>query len=1511
MGRADGDRLGNASRVGFAGRWARVWPVVVVWLVGCCLLVPALASGAVGRSFLSAVSGAGGEALGEPAAVTVDRSSGDVFVGDALTGYVDVFDASGKYVTRFGEGELSPVGVAVDEAAALVFVAESYEDGLRVFKANGAGEYEQVGEWAGAALPGKGFGEVTGLAVDNSKSASAGDVYVVDSEDPQLSEGVVDVFKPKGAGPEEGAEGTLVRVLSKGKMEEPNGVAIDPSSGKVFVADSLKGAVFKYSPAGVLEGKLTGKGPEGTFAGPEEEEGNVTAVAVDPTSGDLLVAEAERQVISELNPAGEWVGQITSDPQVQFDEPRGVAVSGTGNAYAADGLLGKVDIFGPGVAVPDVATGKATKLARTTAVLPGTLNGESKPGHYFFEYGTTKALGSSTPLTPFAGGEEKPSVTASELRAGTSYYYRLAAENENGTSYGATKEFQTPTAVEGLSTGTVSDLQPTSVMLNGTLSPNGVDAHYLFQWGRTTSYGNETLTEDSGTGTSPMAAKADLTGLTANTVYHYRLVATNSFGITEGTDQSFTTSGPPRITSKPTTGIGHETGALNAEVNPDELETRYHIEYGETESYGTETPVGGASLGNGGKPVPVTAALTSLKLGVTYHYRIIATNSAGETTSPDQTFTTIPPALTTSYASDVTPTTATLGAAINPLGHDTTYYFQYGTATCSTSPASCTDNPAAPGEDIGSGETLATKTLNLTELAPDTTYHYRIIAINSLGTAEGIEHSITTPKPVQPVALPDNRAWELVTPPDKEGAPVEALTREGGIIRASEDGNKLTYVVDGALGGNVQGNRSPEMQQVIATRGPASWSSQDIATPSSKAKGITAGQAPEYQYFTPELSVALDEPAGGEPDPPLAPGVTQATPYVRDNTTGVFTPLLTEANTAPATSFGGRIQFVSASPDLRHIVLKSGVALAGPGSYPGLYEWNEGNLAFVSALPEGAPAHEPELGFQGRVVTDAISSDGSRVVWTNREDLSTRGGHLYLRDTTNGKTLQLDAAQGVAEPSKGSALFQGADPEDSRVFFTDRQKLTPDSTAEPGQGAGKPDLYECEVLETQTGLACHLKDLTVDAVEGEHAALQGTVLGVDASGSTLAVVAHGILTRDPSGSGSGPVAGQDNLYELSQEGSDWRTTFIATLSAGDSPEWEGNSLGDPAFVTARLSPNGRYLAFMSEASLTGYDNVDMNPAAKGARDEEVYLYDAGSASLTCVSCNPTGSRPAGVFDQNESGEGLGLLIDRRRVWAEPGREHWLGGNIPGWTAQSLTSALFQSRYLNDEGRLFFNSPDELVPDAKNHKANVYEYEPSGIGECTSASGGCVALLSSGTSDRESAFVEATPSGDDVFFVTEANLLPQDTDTAFDMYDARSCAPASPCQTAPAPPPGGCDETQSCRPALPPLAPESAAGGSETFVGAGNPSVPVPQLGVKSETASKLATAKPLTKAMRLKLALATCRKRYKHSGKKRIGCERTARKRYGPPAKRSKTSSRGPGATTDAARRRRAEGRKP
>ena len=957
-----GDRARAGARLLSALAWCGCGPLraaALAWVCSVLAVALGIASGCVpalaatGHGFLSSLSEAAvGTPLNEPAALAVDQASGDVFVADPAAGMVDVYSASGAFVTQFGEGTLFAAGLAVDEASGLVYVADSFDDAVVVFKPNGSGGYTLFSEWLGVAVPGEGFGEVAGVAVDNSKSASAGDVYVVDGENSELSEGVAYVFRTKPAGPEEALEGELVRTLTSGRMELPNAVAVSPASGKVFIADSVKGAVYEFDASGSVEGKLTGAGsPNGTFRGPEEEEGNVSAVAVDPTTGDLLVAEAQRHLVSEFNAAGEWVGWITSTPNEPFGEPRGVAVGASGEVYVADAPSHVVDVFGPGVVVPDVTTANAAKLTRTTALLGGAINGDGKAAHYHFEWGESEALGSSTPVGSSGVGEEKVSATLSALHAGTTYFFRLTAEDEDGTSVGAVHEFTTPPAVEALSTGPVEGLTPSAVTLTGSLTPNGVDAHYYFEWGQTTAYSNASPAPpgtDAGPGSSAVAAKTELAGLTPNTTYHYRLVATNSFGTTQGEDQQLTTSGPPRITNEATTGIGHETATIKAKVNPDQLETKYHFEYGESTSYGTEVPLGGASVGSGPEPVPVTASLTGLKLGVTYHFRVVATNSTGTTDQPDQTFTTIAPALIDSEsAAEVSSTGATLQTQINPLGRDSTFYFQYGTERCKPDPAVCANIPAPPGTDIGSGEADEPGSERIQELKPGTTYFYRVLAANSLGVAEGPERTFTTQPPAAPFALADNRAWEMVSPPDTGGAPVEALTREGGLILSSEDGNAFTYVVNGALGEEAQGNRSPEWQQVLARRTSDGWSSQDIATPSSRAKGVAPGATPEYQLFTPDLSEALVQPTqlGVDAEPPLALGVTQATIYLRDDATGAYLPLVTEANVAPGTVFGGQIHFVSATPNLSDAVIASQVALTGPASAPGLYEWAGGHPA--------------------------------------------------------------------------------------------------------------------------------------------------------------------------------------------------------------------------------------------------------------------------------------------------------------------------------------------------------------------------------------------------------------------------------------------------------------------------------------------------------------------------------------------------------------------------------------
>ncbi len=1473
------------------------------------------AAGAVGHQYASRIVEASmGSDLLSPASVAVDRSSGRVFVADPLAGYVDVYTSSGEYVAQFGGGALDAVGVAVSEASGLVYVANAPYERVAVFAPDAGSEYRLVEEWSGKETPGKEFTEVTGIAVNNATGPAAGDVYVVQARAGGVVGGVVDVFRPEPV-PEEG-EGTLVTSMSGSKLEGADGVAVSASTGQVLVADSAKGAVYVYNATGGYEAKLNGKGsPYGAFV-KEMPVGDVAGVAVDEASGDIYVAEAERHAVSQYTASGEWDGWITDTPGGELGEPRGVALTSSGEVFVADAGAGDVDLFGPGMVVPSVETGEVAKsdLTRTSALLAGTVDGDGETATYRFQYGETEALGTETVGEKVGAGSEPVAMMIEKLHAGTVYFYRIVGEDNSGASYGAIREFETPPAVEGLETGPAVNGAPGGVTLTGSLKRGGVVTHYSFQYGTTEAYGQRSpeppMEVPPGSvekeERQSQTVQTTIITLSPNTLYHYRLVGQNDdYGTTYGADRTFTTSGPPRISYEPTGGVGQEEATMHAEIDPDELATSYRFQYGETSAYGGESPM--ETAGSGGTPVPVAATLSHLKIGTTYHFRLLAENEAGVTVGSDETLTTVPPApVETTYATNVTASEATLHTKIDPLGHDTRYYFQYGTQSCAPSPDACIDIPAPPGEDIGTGDEAVPGEVNLNGLTPGTTYHYRVLDSNSLGITEGPEHTFATQQPAKAgaFALPDDRAWEMVSPPDKGGAPVEALTREGGIILASTDGSTLTYVVNGALGEAVQGNRSPEMQQVLANRSPSRWRSEDIATPNAGPKGLTAGLAPEYQYFTPDLTDALVEPAelSSRAEPPLAPGVTEATVYVRNDLTDAYTPVVTEANTAPGTRFGGRVHFLSATPDLRHVVIASEVGLTGASGVAGIYEWSAGPLRLASVLPTGRPAPgargEVEFGFFNRVLTNAISSDGSRIIWTKKEENSGRG-HLYLRDTVRGETVQLDAAkEGISEPAKGSAEFQAASSDDSRILFTDRQRLTRNATTEVGQAQtpGKPDLYECEIVEEEGKLACDLSDLTVDRNEGEHAAVQGLLFGANEDASNLYFVAQGVLASNANSDGQLAVAGADNLYEARYDGGGWATIFIASLSSEDSPEWTGGALGDRAFLTARVSPNGDYLAFMSAASVTSYDNVDAKPEAKGAHDEEVYLYDSVAGTLTCVSCNPSGARPSGVRDQNEAGEGDGLLVDRRKVWGEPGHEHWLAGNIPGWTAQSLSGALYQPRYLTDEGRLFFNSPDDLVPAASNHKEDVYEYEPSGIGSCESSTGGCVALLSSGASSRESAFLEATPDGGSVFFLTDAQLLPQDTDTAFDLYDARVCTAQSPCQTIPHSPPGGCEEVLTCRPASPAAQISGGPAGSATFSGPGDPqSAPQPHVQVKGKQVAKKPTAKHLTRKQELARALSQCRHRYAHSKPKRGACERSARKRYRPNSTKKQHAKRTPG----------------
>ena len=858
-------------------------------------------------------------------------------------------------------------------------------------------------------------------------------------------------------------------------------------------------------------------------------------------------------------------------------------------------------------------------------------------------------------------------------------------------------------------------------------------------------------------------------------------------------------------------------------------------------------------------------------------------------------------------ATKIGASTATLEALIDPTGATTTATFEYGPSSCATS--ICTQTP---GEAVlGAGFAAKSTTASLVGLNVSTTYHYRAWASNSFGTVTSeTEGTFTTQPLAGPFALPDGRAWEMVSPPSKNGAAFEAISEEGGLIQASESGSAITYIATGPDEANPEGNRSPTFTQNLATRvsnavGAPEWSSKDIAIPNERAQGVAPGHQQEYELFSSELTQSIVQPFGltAESEPPLSPEATEKTIYLRNSEacapapSTCYLPLVTAANDTAATHFGGLsrpnsgIRFITAAPDLRHVLISSEVPLTSEPAATGinLYEWSAGKpateqLQLVNVLPGGTtPAANAGIGaLNGGSASDfllrrAISNDGRRVFWS-------AGTHLYMRDMTGGETIQVDAPEAGAQTGGPELpVFQTASSDGSEVFFTDEGRLTADSTA--SRSAENTDLY---VLNVNTG---KLTDLTIDVNPGEAAeaaAVRGLVIGADESGSTVYFVANGVLTGSPNARGEAarpgscvqhhgspaPPGASCNLYVEHRSGETWQAPeLVVLLSNEDLPDWI-NENQNLTYVTSRVSQGGHYLAFMSERSLTGYDNRDTNPAARGARDEEVFRYDDGSKRLVCVSCDPTGARPSGVHDQESSGEGLGLLVDRIQTWSG----HWLAGSVPGWTGSEGENALYQSRYLSDNGRLFFTSTVELVPADVNTKEDVYEYESGGEGSCTGEAG-CVALISSGTSAKESAFLDASTSGNDVFLLTAAPLVAADRDSNFDVYDARVCGGA-PCVSS---------ATEGATPCATPEQCKSAPASQPTF---GAIATTVPQLAGNIQPVSPVVgQVKPKaspTRAQLLAKALRSCRK-LRH-GRARVACERHAKKRFA--AKKVSRSSR-------------------
>ncbi len=292
----------------------------------------------------------------------------------------------------------------------------------------------------------------------------------------------------------------------------------------------------------------------------------------------------------------------------------------------------------------------------------------------------------------------------------------------------------------GATTNPATNVASFSATLNGSVNARGSTTTVNFEYGLTTSYGSTTVMETK-TGHTPRAISANITGLLPSHLYHFRIVAHNIHGTTFGGDRTFTTlsgTGRPVVTTNPATLVASFSASLNALLDPHGLTTSVHFQYGPTTSYGLTTAPRNET---GNTYRKVSANISSLTASTTYHFRIVATNSAGTTLGSDKTFTTFtatgPPVVTTNSASNVTTSSAKLNGLLDPHGLTTTVNFQYGTSV----PFYAHTTPM----QTQTGNTYRNIAANISGLTAHTTYHFRIVGTNSGGSKAGSDRTFTTP----------------------------------------------------------------------------------------------------------------------------------------------------------------------------------------------------------------------------------------------------------------------------------------------------------------------------------------------------------------------------------------------------------------------------------------------------------------------------------------------------------------------------------------------------------------------------------------------------------------------------------------------------------------------------------------------------------------------------------------------------------------------------------------------
>lgn len=920
-----------------------------------------------------------------------------------------------------------------------------------------------------------------------------------------------------------------------------------------------------------------------------------------------------------------------------------------------------------------------------------------------------------------------------------------------------------------------------------------------FEGANQVGHGSFSLEEAEGiTGLTPVGP-VTLEGLTHGTEYHLRLIAENEDG-TESAATTFTTQtvSAPTVAIDDPSAVTATSAHFSGDVNPNGTDPAFDTSW----SFSCTPICPGLEGGNipaTEASVEVEADTAGLQPNTEYTVTLKATNLGG-TSEASKSFETpeAAPSVTAYAAGPIQADQVRINGQVNPHNSATVYWFEWGSQDCSASP--CTAIPAEKDAFAGADGQNRYVTRRLTGLQPETTYHFRLIAKNSAGTTTGPDQQFTTAAELPACTnqgapgagfLPACRAWEMVSPPDKNGGDISP---DGTRTRAAADGNGVAYTslvgfADLQAGSQV----APDyIARRTALPGTPGWSTHAITPRQDGQTQIGVASALADPLYVGELSPDLsrgvyrswptltDAPAGVAEMPNL---------YLREDLTtpGVGSYQLLSKAFAPIpflTVLGAgqnaKPFLAGTSADFSHGIFESRFKLTpdgGTGSQFRLYEWGDGETRLASRVPPspetfcddaGAPpdcitvsnSHAGQGASSRRYTPHMISADGSRVFF--RSNSGETSGRIYVRE--NGTTTtQLNVSEREIADEPQPADLWDASVDGSLVFFTTGENLV----EEDDDGASDLYMYDFDGAPEE-----HLTLLSPDGEPTDVDSLR-VVVGASEDGEWVYFITLGQLVA-----GEPVLQSARGLY-LWHEGS---VRFIGTLAANDADinglqaSWN-NKL---THKTSRISPDGQHFLFMSRsgegfAGRGGFEGYD-----HGSSNRELYLYSASSGAVTCVSCNPTGT-PATA-----------------NAFAHVREE-----------AGGASGTSYLNHALTDDGRrVFFSSAERLVEEDTNGKSDAYEYDTQT---------GQVHLLSSGTDESPSYFMDASSDGDDVFILTREQLSDWDVDNNYDLYDARVNGgfPEPEPELAPC-------NGDDCRGGAPRSAPAQAPAASADLVGPGDP-----------------------------------------------------------------------------------------